>query len=114
MKDVPDVLGDETYNIQSLSVKLGTKFMFKCSWTSLFVLLSGSSVLNFVSILFSQISVFSSLSRSAVSLGLLFFAIDIKNRAETVDSSISSQVYKYYLHVWNIFYLCYLLLPFVK
>jgi homogentisate phytyltransferase/homogentisate geranylgeranyltransferase len=116
MKDVPDVLGDKKYNIRSLSVKLGASFIFSLSWISLFVLLLGTSTLNVAQLFLCRkvVDNVSILSRSFVSVGLLSCAADVKRRAKHVNSTVPSQVYDYYLHIWNIFYFCYLLLPFVK
>lgn len=49
--------------------------------------------------------------RLFVGLGLATMALDVLMRAGKVDSEDSNAVYSYYMHVWKIFYACYLLLP---
>eukprot|EP01041_Mallomonas_annulata_P011552 gene11553-24164_t len=49
--------------------------------------------------------------RTVVSGSLLAFAVDVTNRAKAVDAKQSVPVFDFYMHVWKIFYACYLLLP---
>jgi len=115
MKDTPDVVGDEKFNIPSFSVKLGVNRMFGLSWKLLFVLLSGTS-LGFICKFLQSYSISSNnvkLCRMICSLSLILFASDVKIRAKQVDPKESKSIFQYYMHIWNIFYLCYFLLPLV-
>jgi len=38
----------------------------------------------------------------------------LQARARTVDSTAPADVFAYYMHVWNVFYGCYLLLPLTR
>ena len=45
---------------------------------------------------------------------LSLFAFDVTKRAEKVDISKPDRIFSYYMHVWNIFYASYFLLPLVR
>ena len=40
--------------------------------------------------------------------------MDVKQRAVAVDTNQPTEIFKYYMHIWNVFYGCYLLLPLVR
>lgn len=52
--------------------------------------------------------------RLALATILSLFAIDVTKRAEKVDISKPDKIFSYYMHVWNIFYASYFLLPLVR
>ena len=56
----------------------------------------------------------SQVSRIALSAILALFAVDVRSRALTVEAEQPDKVFSYYMHIWNIFYACYLLLPMAK
>jgi homogentisate phytyltransferase/homogentisate geranylgeranyltransferase len=53
-------------------------------------------------------------SRLALGTALAALAGDVRQRASVVDPSQPKVVFEYYMHVWKVFYGCYLLLPLVR
>jgi homogentisate phytyltransferase / homogentisate geranylgeranyltransferase len=117
MKDVPDVKGDALYSIPTFSVRVGAKRVFRISWLMLVSLLGGASVATAASIpaiLSSTTSLTKVLAKIALSTGLGGMAWDVRRRARQVETDSDSEVFSFYMYVWNIFYACYLLLPLLK
>ena len=52
--------------------------------------------------------------RVALAATLGYLATDVMKRAETVDTTKPDRIFSYYMHIWNIFYACYFLLPLVR
>jgi hypothetical protein len=50
-------------------------------------------------------------TRLAVAAVLALMARDVKVRALRVEAEDPDKVFAYYMHIWNIFYACYMLLP---
>ena len=46
--------------------------------------------------------------------GLAYLGKDVRKRARDVKAEDSASVFKYYMHMWNIFYACYAILPFLR
>lgn len=116
MKDVPDIKGDQLFNIPSFSVQLGSKKMFNIAKTILLGLLlsSASSSLVMLGLQYNAISNATKICRVALSSILLVISADLGRKAIKVDTDNSQQIFDYYMHVWVIFYACYLLLPLVR
>jgi hypothetical protein len=83
--------------------------MFGAGWKLLVALLGGTAT-----------GIFSSLTRTTgaplmfrTSLGVALgaMALDVRRRALVVDPEIPTDVFKYYMHLWNVFYASYALLP---
>lgn len=49
-----------------------------------------------------------------VSISLALMALDIRQKAIQVEADRSDEVFNFYMHIWNVFYGCYLLLPLIK
>ena len=116
MKDTPDVAGDQKFNIPSFSVKLGASRMFGFSWKLLFFLLSSTSLgftLKFLHSYSTSTNIVK-LYRVICAAAFTLLANNVKVRAEMVDCNESKSIFQYYMHIWNIFYFCYFLLPFVR
>ena len=133
MKDVPDIRGDLIYEIPSFSVKLGAKKMFRIAYRLLYSLLGVTSFITFFSYLttssitgnFLISSLTSSISKTFTSvlqstsstmkllISVIFFMMtyDVRSRAKKIEAENPDKVFSYYMHIWNIFYLCYLVLP---
>lgn len=132
MKDVPDIRGDLIYKIPSFSVKLGAKKMFRIAYRLLYSLLGITSFITFfsylttssisgnflISSLTSSISRFTSVLQNTSStmkllISVIFFMMtyDVRSRAKKIEADNPDKVFSYYMHIWNIFYLCYLVLP---
>ena len=54
------------------------------------------------------------LSRLAAGGVLAYLGKDVRKRARDVKAEDSASVFKYYMHMWNIFYACYAILPFLR
>lgn len=121
MKDVPDIQGDKMFQISSFSVKLGAKTMFDIAWRLLVFLLVTTSMGSISTLIVPQIMNVSpaatrvtTICRITLALVLNLFAIDVTKKANKVDIDKPNMIFKYYMHIWNIFYACYFLLPLVR
>lgn len=143
MKDVPDISGDTENNIQTFSVRLGSKTMFRyiqschfaqcrphsfadhlvydCFFRVSTYLLA--TLLTTFSLGIASLSVRPSLFRSLGMINLneafvaaagLGLAYDVLRRSKKVDPNDSHAVFDYYMSTWNVFYACYLLLPLLR
>lgn len=113
MKDVPDVLGDRLSNIRTLSVRIGPHNIFRASRSMLISLFLSTSAA-FAGWATKGSSGGLVLQRGLVAICSLGAALSLHFKAKKVDPSNPSMVYKYYMHLWNLFYLSYLVLPFAK
>jgi homogentisate phytyltransferase/homogentisate geranylgeranyltransferase len=116
MKDVPDIKGDQLFDIPSFSVQLGSKKMFNIAKTILLGLLISSALSSLVmlGLQYNTISNITKGCRVALSLILLAISADLGRKAMKVDTDNSKQIFDYYMYVWVIFYACYLLLPLAR
>jgi hypothetical protein len=73
--------------------------------TGLSVLLGGS--------VFSSFAAFP-LQGRLIAFVLLLLGIDIRRRGKLIDVKEGSAAFDYYMHVWKVFYACYVMLPFLK
>lgn len=62
----------------------------------------------------SASSVPTAVCRGIVGLGLLALGLDIRRRGKIIDAQEGKAVFEYYMHVWKIFYACYIMLPFIR
>lgn len=113
MKDVPDVEGDELAEVRTFSVRVGQKRVFhtmKRLLTSLFFLFGSG----FVKAAFSAKTIPVILSRTLVGTLAFVAGISVNKEAVGVNPENSKDVYGYYMHLWKLFYLSYLVLPFAR
>ena len=113
MKDVPDVAGDELSNIRSFSVRVGQDRIFKAMrrlLCGLFVVFGAG----FVRGAFLAPTRFLAGCRGLVGIASLAAGLSVRDEAQVVNPKDSSEVYGYYMHLWKLFYLSYLLLPFAR
>lgn len=109
MKDVPDVLGDRLANIRTMSVRVGPKNMFQASRYILMGLFWSTSAA------FSGLAAKSNtVQRGFVALCAMGAGISMHVKAKQVDPTNPGMVYKYYMHLWLLFYLSYAVLPFAR
>eukprot|EP01033_Poteriospumella_lacustris_P006744 gene6744-4863_t len=117
MKDVPDISGDTENNIQTFSVRLGSKTMFRVSTYLLATLLTtfslGIASLSVRPSLFRSLGMIN-LNEAFVAAAGLGLAYDVLRRSKKVDPNDSHAVFDYYMSTWNVFYACYLLLPLLR
>lgn len=113
MKDVPDVAGDEMSNIRSFSVRVGQERIFKAMrrlLCGLFVAFGAG----FVRGAFLAPTKFLAGCRTLVGIASLAAGLSVREEAQPVNPKDSSEVYGYYMHLWKLFYICYLVLPFAR
>mmetsp|Transcript_22284 Transcript_22284/g.25805 ORF Transcript_22284/g.25805 Transcript_22284/m.25805 type:complete len:125 (+) Transcript_22284:161-535(+) len=113
MKDVPDAVGDALFNIRSFTVRIGQKTVFKTMRRVLTALFLGVGV-GFARSATQTSSIILSLCRTLVSISAIAAGVSVRNEAKDVDAEDSGMVYEYYMHLWKLFYLSYLVLPFAR
>lgn len=118
MKDTPDVEGDRLFSIPSFSVKRGAKPMFKFSLAALCSLLfgTGGAFISHSQVLHSASTLSTCTKSTRIAIGsiLVALAMDLIRRYKIVDKKNPESIFDCYMHVWNVFYMCYVLLPFVR
>lgn len=102
MKDIPDIRGDKEHNISSFSVQIGAKNMLDISTFSLISLLSTAAV-----------GLVSFHRSPYVAAALVASSVFVHFKKRGIDTEIPSEIFSYYLSVWNVFYLCYAMLPLI-
>ncbi|MEM9137318.1 MAG: homogentisate phytyltransferase [Cyanobacteria bacterium P01_F01_bin.42] len=103
-KDIPDIKGDRQFQIRTLTVRLGSQFVFSLSrWvlTLSYVLLIGLTLLG-------TLPSIQTLFLVAVHLGLLGLMWGVSFR---VNLQEQSQVSRFYQFIWRLFFLEYILFP---
>jgi homogentisate phytyltransferase/homogentisate geranylgeranyltransferase len=113
MKDVPDAVGDRIFNIRSFTVRVGQKRVFGMM-KNLLTLLFGVVGAALVQRATVASTAADSIRRAIVGVGCLVAGWSTRHEAKNVNAEDSGQVYKYYMHLWKLFYLSYLALPFAK
>ncbi len=113
MKDVPDVLGDRLNEIRTFSVRVGPQRIFRNSRRLLSALFFCTSAAFLRSALLAETKGMI-LCRSITSVCSLAAGLSVRQKANAVDPENPKQVYKYYMHLWKLFYLCYLVLPLAR
>mmetsp|Transcript_32010 Transcript_32010/g.52887 ORF Transcript_32010/g.52887 Transcript_32010/m.52887 type:complete len:413 (-) Transcript_32010:86-1324(-) len=113
MKDVPDVEGDELADVRTFSVRIGQKRIFhtmKRLLTSLFFVFGAG----FMKAALSATAMPVILTRALVGTLAFVAGISVNKEAAGVNPEDSKDVYGYYMHLWKLFYLSYLVLPFAR
>jgi homogentisate phytyltransferase/homogentisate geranylgeranyltransferase len=113
MKDVPDVKGDEVANVRTFSVRVGQDRIFN-TMKRLLTLLFFSFGAGFLKEAFSAPSTLIAACRSVVGVSSVMAGISVRKEAVAVDRKDSAQVYRYYMHLWKLFYLSYLVMSFAR
>lgn len=113
MKDVPDVKGDQQSNVRTFSVRIGQKRIFHAMRRLLSGLFVGVSV-GFIRAVPAATDRVTALCRGVTAAVSLVAAWSVRKEAENVDPEDSKQVYSFYMHLWKLFYLSYLVLPFAR
>lgn len=113
MKDVPDVVGDESSNVRTLSVRIGQKRVFHASrkiLEGLFYVFGGGFAKGALAAPSSALL----LCRGVAGTASVLAGLSVRRESRSVDPEDSKQVYSYYMHLWKLFYLSYLVLPFAR
>lgn len=113
MKDVPDVMGDRIANIRTFSVKIGQNGVFQAMRNLLSGLFFAVGA-NFVRMAYAASTKGLATSRVIAGVSSVIFGLSVQKEAAPVNPEDSKQVYKYYMHLWKLFYLSYLVLPFAR
>ena len=122
MKDVPDVLGDKISDIRTFSVRVGPQRIFHAArriLTGLFAF-TGLSMVRMAVVTAKASSSSTTTTAPLVASRLVTAAcavaagLSVRQQSAAVDPENPGQVYQYYMHLWKIFYLCYLILPLAR
>lgn len=117
MKDVPDVEGDRTAKINTFSVRVGQQRVFHAA-RHLLQLLFGAVGAGFLrgAVVASAATcgVAVRASRAFTGVAAFLVALSVRKEAALVDPEDKTQVYSYYMHLWKLFYLSYIILPFAR
>ncbi|KAL7581619.1 hypothetical protein ACA910_022173 [Epithemia clementina (nom. ined.)] len=113
MKDVPDVVGDRRANVRTFSVRIGQNRVFHgMRWllSGLFFAVGGSFLRS------AWIAPTAALTVGRVLTGCssILAGLSVRKEAQGVNPEDSQQVYDFYMHLWKLFYLSYLALPFAR
>lgn len=105
-KDIPDIVGDKIFGIQSFTVRLGQQKVF---WICIWLLEMAYAV----ALLVGASSTFL-WSRYITVLGHAILSSLLWNRAKSVDLSSKAEITSFYMFIWKLFYAEYLLIPLVR
>lgn len=103
-KDMPDTEGDRTFNISTLSLKLGQATVFNLSRQILIALYLGLVILSLTGVLVGVNSV-------AIATTHLLLAVILWQRSLAVDLSDRNSITDFYQFIWKLFYLEYIVFP---
>ena len=113
MKDVPDYTGDALFNIRSFTVRAGPNIVFHSMrklLTTAFVGVGAFFLRGAIQAPNPTIMI----SRILVCLSSIAAGLSVRDESIDVNPENSSEVYGYYMHLWKLFYLSYVVLPFVR
>ncbi|CAI9285504.1 unnamed protein product [Lactuca saligna] len=105
-KDIPDIVGDKIFGIQSFTVRLGQKRVF---WICILLL----EVAYGVAILVGASSPFL-WSRYITVMGHAILGLMLWGRAKSTDLESKTAITSFYMFIWQLFYAEYLLIPLVR
>lgn len=90
--------------------------MHRFAWSMLFTLLASSSLASLLGVKLVSFSkgYASKGAKIIISIALAVMALDIRQKAIQVEADRSEEVFNFYMHIWNVFYGCYFLLPLTK
>ncbi|KAL3332133.1 hypothetical protein AABB24_032638 [Solanum stoloniferum] len=105
-KDIPDIVGDKIFGIQSFTVRLGQERVF---WICIGLLEMAYLVAIVVGAASSN-----TWSKHITILGHAALALLLWTRAKSVDFSRKAAITSFYMFIWKLFYAEYLLIPLVR
>ncbi|PIN04123.1 homogentisate phytyltransferase [Handroanthus impetiginosus] len=105
-KDIPDIVGDKIYGIQSFTVRLGQEKVF---WICISLLEMAYGVALLVGATSSCIW-----SKWATVVGHTLLGSLLWNRAKSIDLQSKTAITSFYMFIWKLFYAEYLLIPLVR
>lgn len=113
MKDVPDVMGDRLANVKTFSVRVGQKQVFHAMRRLLSLLFFGVGA-SFLRESFRAPSAAIVGCRLVTCIASIGAGWSVSKKAKNVNPEDSDEVYSYYMHLWKLFYISYLFLPFAR
>ncbi|XP_073150840.1 homogentisate phytyltransferase 1, chloroplastic [Henckelia pumila] len=105
-KDIPDIVGDKIYGIQSFTVRLGQEKVF---WVCICLLEMAYAVALFVGATSSC-----TWSKWTTVIGHTVLGLLLWNRAKSTDLKNKVAITSFYMFIWKLFYAEYLLIPLVR
>ncbi|XP_011079285.1 homogentisate phytyltransferase 1, chloroplastic isoform X1 [Sesamum indicum] len=105
-KDIPDIVGDKIYGIQSFTVRLGQEKVF---WICIALLEMAYAVALLVGATSSCIW-----SKWTIVIGHAVLGSLLWSRAKSIDFKNKASVTSFYMFIWKLFYAEYLLIPLVR
>ncbi|XP_010323392.1 homogentisate phytyltransferase 1, chloroplastic isoform X4 [Solanum lycopersicum] len=106
IQDIPDIVGDKIFGIQSFTVRLGQERVF---WICIGLLEMAYLVAIVVGAASSN-----TWSKYFTILGHSALALLLWTRAKSVDFSSKAAITSFYMFIWKLFYAEYLLIPLVR
>lgn len=113
MKDVPDVVGDRIANIKTFSVRIGQAQVFTAMRRLLSLLFWGVGAV-FVKQAIRAPNLGLAACRVVAGTAAAWAGRSVKQQAKRINPEDSEEVYTYYMHLWKLFYISYLFLPFAR
>ncbi|KAH6828615.1 homogentisate phytyltransferase 1 [Perilla frutescens var. hirtella] len=105
-KDIPDIVGDKIFGIQSFTVRLGQERVF---WICISLLEMAYAVALFVGATSSC-----TWSKWATVIGHTLLGYLLWSRAKSTDLKSKTAITSFYMFIWKLFYAEYLLIPLVR
>lgn len=105
-KDIPDIVGDKIFGIQSFTVRLGQEKVF---WICISLLEIAYAVAVLVGANSSSIW-----SKWTTIIGHALLGALLWNRAKSIDLKSKAAITSFYMFIWKLFYAEYLLIPLVR
>lgn len=106
-KDLPDILGDKKAGLQTFSVRLGPKLIFRaCIGLLLTAYVSAIGV--------GLLCCNTGWSRIITTAAHFVLGTVLLDRSKKVDVDSSDSLYGFYMFIWKLFYAEYLLLPLIR
>ncbi|KAL1553868.1 hypoxanthine-guanine phosphoribosyltransferase [Salvia divinorum] len=105
-KDIPDIVGDKIYGIQSFTVRLGQEKVF---WICISLLEMAYAVALFVGVTSSC-----TWSKWATVIGHTALGYLLWSRAKSIDFKSKAAITSFYMFIWKLFYAEYLLIPLIR
>ncbi|XP_051148991.1 homogentisate phytyltransferase 1, chloroplastic-like [Andrographis paniculata] len=105
-KDIPDIVGDKIYGIQSFTVRLGQERVF---WICILLLEIAYAVAILVGAASSSIW-----SRWTTVVGHILLGFLLWSSAKSIDLNNKASITAFYMFIWKLFYAEYLLIPLIR
>ncbi|KAL1563569.1 hypoxanthine-guanine phosphoribosyltransferase [Salvia divinorum] len=105
-KDIPDIVGDKIYGIQSFTVRLGQEKVF---WICISLLEMAYAVALFVGV-----TSCCTWSKWATVIGHTVLGYLLWSRAKSIDFKNKAATTSFYMFIWKLFYAEYFLIPLVR